>query len=261
MTQNGIAYALPTLGQPTTVLGSSLLPTPNTFDSLPARSGEAYEKVRNAGGRKNRLNSGNLREAIAHDLLPTPTASDTFTAGLASSQQTLGSLHSVSLAQIVNRPDLLPTPTTQDGKNNGGASQFERKTLPLNAEVMLMKTPLVDDAKNTGHSTKRIPTLASQTYQLEPGKWGKFAAAIYRWEEVTNRPSPDPTKPDGKDGANRLSEYFTEWLMGLPQGWVTDVGLSRSEVIKACGNGVVPQQAELALRVLLENTEIEGINK
>ncbi len=40
--------------------------------------------------------------------------------------------------------------------------------------------------------------------------------------------------------------------MGLEPGWITDCGLSRNDELKACGNGVVPQQAELALRVLLE---------
>lgn len=39
--------------------------------------------------------------------------------------------------------------------------------------------------------------------------------------------------------------------MGLPDGWVTDVpGLSRSAQLKALGNGVVPQQAALAMRTL-----------
>jgi hypothetical protein len=44
--------------------------------------------------------------------------------------------------------------------------------------------------------------------------------------------------------------------MGLPEGWITDCGLTRNEELKACGNGVVPQQAELALRVLLEGVSI-----
>lgn len=40
--------------------------------------------------------------------------------------------------------------------------------------------------------------------------------------------------------------------MGLPEGWVTDVpGLSRKDQLKALGNGVVPQQAAAALRLLL----------
>jgi hypothetical protein len=118
----------------------------------------------------------------------------------------------------------LPTPTTQDGKNTAGPSQFDRNTKPLNVEAV----------------------IASQT------NWGKFEPAIRRWEETLGRSAPAPTKPDGKDGAQRLSANFTEWMMGLPSGWVTDCGLSRNEELKACGNGVVPQQAELALRVLLE---------
>ena len=41
-------------------------------------------------------------------------------------------------------------------------------------------------------------------------------------------------------------------MMGLPDGWVTDVpGLPRNAQLKALGNGVVPQQALLALRLLV----------
>jgi DNA (cytosine-5)-methyltransferase 1 len=40
-------------------------------------------------------------------------------------------------------------------------------------------------------------------------------------------------------------------MMGLEPGWVTDVpGLRRNEQLKLLGNGVVPQQAALALRLL-----------
>lgn len=40
--------------------------------------------------------------------------------------------------------------------------------------------------------------------------------------------------------------------MGLPEGHVTDVpGLSRTAQLKALGNGVVPAQAQAALRALL----------
>ncbi|SCE07708.1 DNA (cytosine-5)-methyltransferase 1 [Streptomyces sp. DvalAA-14] len=39
--------------------------------------------------------------------------------------------------------------------------------------------------------------------------------------------------------------------MGLPEGHVTAVpGLSRAQQLKALGNGVVPRQAEAAIRVL-----------
>ena len=42
--------------------------------------------------------------------------------------------------------------------------------------------------------------------------------------------------------------------MGLPNGWVTDpaIGISRNDQLKALGNGVVPQQAALAIDVMLK---------
>jgi DNA (cytosine-5)-methyltransferase 1 len=132
--------------------------------------------------------------------LPTPTVSDQFTDGLASSQQSDGSLHSVSLAQVVHRSDLLP-------------------------------------ADNS---------------------WGQFQPAIERWENILGRKAPEPTEPTGKDGAPRLSAKFTEWMMGMPEGWITSpkIGIKRNEQLKACGNGVVPQQAVLALSILLEGVEL-----
>jgi DNA (cytosine-5)-methyltransferase 1 len=118
---------------------------------------------------------------------------------------------------------------------------------------MLMPTPQVDDGKNTGHNQDRRTTLASEVWATErKTNWGKFEPAIRRWEEKLGRTAPAPTEPDGKDGAHRLSAHFTEWMMGVPAGWIVDCGLTRNEALKAAGNGVVPQQAELALRVLLE---------
>jgi DNA (cytosine-5)-methyltransferase 1 len=80
--------------------------------------------------------------------------------------------------------------------------------------------------------------------------WGAYGPAVARWERLT-RPAPSPTER-GRNGQPRLSPAFVEWLMGLPTGWVTDVpGLTRNEQLKALGNGVVPQQAAHALRLLL----------
>ena len=62
----------------------------------------------------------------------------------------------------------------------------------------------------------------------------------------------------GKTG-ERLSPAFVEWMMGLPEGWVAGVpGLTRNAQLKALGNGVVPQQAELALRMLLARCPLEA---
>ncbi len=85
--------------------------------------------------------------------------------------------------------------------------------------------------------------------------WGDYGPAIARWEHVTGRPAPVPTE-SGRTGAPRLAPRFVEWMMGLPDGWVTDpaIGISRTDQLKALGNGVVPQQAALALDVLLKGT-------
>ncbi|MET7429580.1 DNA cytosine methyltransferase [Streptomyces flaveolus] len=85
---------------------------------------------------------------------------------------------------------------------------------------------------------------------LRPGEpdldWGDYEPAIRRWETVLGRRAPWPT-----DALGRLSPVFTEWLMGLPDGWVTDTpGLTRPAMLRALGNGVVWQQAAYALRDL-----------
>lgn len=82
--------------------------------------------------------------------------------------------------------------------------------------------------------------------------WGRFLPAIERWEIIIGRKAPEPTKPDGKEDAHRLSSSFTEWMMGLPEGFITGADVGRREELRACGNGVVPQQAEMALRKLLD---------
>jgi DNA (cytosine-5)-methyltransferase 1 len=215
---------------------------------------------------------------------------------------------------------LLPTPTTQDGANNGGPSQFERNTLPLNAEVMLLPTPRSSDCFGAGlhgdggmdlrTTVTLLPTPAAQdgngggrysspghqstlpgevrllpspraidgndgggpaasAYKIGTGQaalsqeckaldgtqWGKYEPAIRRWENLT-RPAPPPTEPN-KNGNPRLAAAFSEWLMGWPEGWVTDpaIGISRNEQLKIVGNGVCPQQAAAALRYLLEVTK------
>lgn len=84
--------------------------------------------------------------------------------------------------------------------------------------------------------------------------WGQYEPAIRRWEAVIGRKAPKPTEATGRDGQQQLSAKFTEWMMGLDEGHITDpdIGLTRNEALKACGNGVVPQQASLALRYLLK---------
>lgn len=81
--------------------------------------------------------------------------------------------------------------------------------------------------------------------------WGKYEAVIRQWEAVTGRAAPYPVER-GTRGQPRLAAVFSEWLMGLPKGFVTDIGLPYGAQHRALGNGVVPQQAVVALWQLVE---------
>jgi DNA (cytosine-5)-methyltransferase 1 len=78
--------------------------------------------------------------------------------------------------------------------------------------------------------------------------FGAYEPAIRRWEQRLGRVAPPPTDEKG------VSTWFVEWMMGLPSGWVCDMGLSRTQELKMLGNGVVPQQAAAAYGWLLEQT-------
>jgi DNA (cytosine-5)-methyltransferase 1 len=123
------------------------------------------------------------------------------------------------------------------------------------SELTLLPTPTANDYKGST-SARREP--GQHRHQLDAvtegqDRWGDYAEAIQRWEAAT-RPAPEPTQPTGK-GTPRLSPAFTEWMQGLPAGWITDVPtITRAEALKLAGNGVVPQQAEAALRLMLGRT-------
>jgi DNA (cytosine-5)-methyltransferase 1 len=178
-------------------------------------------------------------------LLPTPHANATTGPG---AQGRDGGPNLADGGADADRLTLLPTPTTVNttsvkaqtgrdtsGPHRGGAS------FGLEDVAVLLPTPTVQ-AGSSGDLM--LPSA------VQPERFGPYTAAINRWEQVIGRPAPPPTEP-GNNGRPRLSPKFVEWLMGLPDGWVTDVpGITRSAALKALGNGVVPQQAALALELL-----------
>lgn len=108
-----------------------------------------------------------------------------------------------------------------------------------------------EPAADAGGSGQREDIL-----DLRPGQpdldWGDYGPAIRRWERILGRPAPWPT-----DALGRLSPVFTEWLMGLPDGWVVDTpGLTRPAMLRALGNGVVRLQAAVAIRHLHQRAGI-----
>ena len=170
---------------------------------------------------------------VSESLMPTPNTMDHLPARTPEQKATNKGKGGYANIRETVVNDLLPTPKALDGEKGNLKTSQERL--------------------DSGHQVD-LPNVAID--QSRATAWGKFAPAIARWETVTGRKAPAPTKPDGKDGNHRLSSKFTEWMMGLPDGWVTEVGLSRNEELKLCGNGVVSQQAELALRNLLEDVVI-----
>jgi DNA (cytosine-5)-methyltransferase 1 len=81
--------------------------------------------------------------------------------------------------------------------------------------------------------------------------WGRFAPAIDHWAGIVDRDPPPPVTTTAR-GAVNPNPAVVEWLMGLPEGWVTspDTGLSPARQVKALGNGVLPHQARLAISAL-----------
>jgi DNA (cytosine-5)-methyltransferase 1 len=122
------------------------------------------------------------------------------------------------------------------------------KSLEIEAR-RLLPTPRATDGTKGGPNQAGSSGDLMLPSAVQPDRFGPYAAAIARWSQVLGRPAPPPTEP-GKGGRPQLSPRFVEHMMGLPDGWVTDVDIPRSAQLKALGNGVVPQQAALALAML-----------
>ena len=183
-------------------------------------------------------------------LLPTPRTSDTNGAGA----------HGQGGMDLRTVASLLPTPRATDGTTGGPNQRGSSGDLMLPSAVHLLPTPAVNDMgagktveawdewtarMKSSHGNGNGHGASLHIESLRSDKWGQYAPAIARWEAILGRPAPAPTETTMK-GAQRLSPRLVEWMMGLPEGWVTDRGLSRPDQLKCLGNGVVPQQAAAA---------------
>ena len=186
---------------------------------------------------------GDQRPAILttpRRLLPTPRTSDTNGAGA----------HGKGGLDLRTAVAILPTPTTQPDIGNGHARS-------LGKEVRLPPTPRASDGPHGGPNSRgsngdlALPAAVSQDF-------GEYVEAVARHEQTFRHAAPSPTEP-GKEGAPRLAARFAEWMMCLPDGWVTDPAIwegmtdtaARNAQLHALGNGVVPPQAYAALSFLL----------
>ena len=183
----------------------------------------------------------NLGEAL--QLLPTPRTSDTNGAGA----------HGQGGLDLRTAVTLLPTPTTQPDTGNGHARN-------LGKEVRLLPTPMTTDGKGGGPADldRHSPPLKGLAKYGYLDRFGEYGEAIARHEQAFGRPAPPPTEP-GKKGSARLAARFAEWMMCLPDGWVTDPTIwegmtdtaARNAQLHALGNGVVPPQAVAAVTHLI----------
>lgn len=254
-----------------------LLPTPTVGDQRDGKHLRSIALENLAEGKSRGIGLNHLVETIGLDwqegdrfeqtetgirkveepvvLLPTPIVDDHKNTGKNTNRFP-------SLASVT-QTDLLPTPKARDAIPEGYEAGLRRNSPQLGTvvramtddDLALLGTPRVSNDSSSKQVALGAPKarLEDQVIAGREGiiEWGRFEPAIRRWERTIGRPAPEPTRPDGKEGNHRLNPVFTEWMMGLPEGWLTGIGLSRNNELKACGNGVVPQQAALALRQLL----------
>lgn len=138
---------------------------------------------------------------------------------------------------------LLPTPAASNPNDSESLESWEARR----------QRNLAKKINGNGQGTPL--SIAVRKAEVGPERWltsdgVDYGPAIRRWEAILGRPAPEPTEP-GARGNRRLTPLFVEWLMGLPEGWVTDLDLPRAQQLKILGNGVVTRQAVEGYRRLL----------
>lgn len=187
-----------------------------------------------------------LREVIA--MLPTPTRSD----------GTGGAGHDgrAGTPNLRTAVTLLPTPRARLGDRRGepslaqAASRFDSGRRNLDDAVALLPTPKATDAAKGGPNQRGSSGDLALPAAVQPERWGRWVAAVTRHAAAVGRLAPEPTIV-GSRGGLRLNPELTEWMMGLPAGWLTDVRDDPNACNRLAGNGVVPDQAATALLRLL----------
>lgn len=151
-------------------------------------------------------------------------------------------------------------PAAERGSGEQAVAHTHGGGLPGHGELPARRDALRRRVRDDAHGRDPAPADAdslrwrSEVLELRPGQpdldWGSYEPAIRRWEAVLGRPAPWPT-----DLRGRLTPVFSEWMMGLPDGWVTctpgpepmSAAALRNAMLRALGNGVVRQQAAAAI--------------
>lgn len=214
MTRNGTAYALPTSVPRTEESESGFWPTPDVV------SAEHPGMVKTCGGQIHLPQAVNMwRTPVARDHHPNGTG---FQPG-----------RTTQLAHQVMR---WPTPTAQDAENDGGPSQYDRNSVPLNAMVKMWPTPNVPNGgrvmpagtSRTGMTPRQVglenavkmwPTPTAEDSQCKgnhPGAVDSLHAAVKMWPTPTASPAGpdlarerDGRRHQGDDLATAVVKFAT----------------------------------------------------
>mgnify|MGYP003649611129 CR=1 FL=1 len=258
-------------------------PTPQAMDSI-TRSNESFHRI------MDRPRQGTMLPKLADIIhvepthhIPTPTTADVYTGNMKSTQQSDGSMHSVSLPDYV---EMFPTPSTMDHIERKGMrpsrAATNRTTGYLSEEVARWATPTGEDAKNTGNESRE--KRHGPMLNLQVTKWPTPHASCSKGAGTQGREGDNnlqtATSLDPESiGGSLNPDWVEQHLMSLPEGWTrlepvpdgaydewfdamqdgtwwdTERGLPRVTTgaenrvnrLKMLGNGIVPATLSLFL--------------
>lgn len=186
---------------------NELLGTPNCMDMLPPHAD--VERLRAGKGAGYR----NLRDDI--DCLPTPTSNE-WNGGTIEPTRRAAMGHAVTCADWAEKSDdirLFPH-AEPHGCDHAPSSTGDLREDAMMRNVTVLPTPTSRDGKgrNQRNTDDCMPVAADNMSITVPGpyhgglwglddgrgvRFGRFTAAIRRWERVSGRPAPCPTQATG----------------------------------------------------------------
>jgi DNA (cytosine-5)-methyltransferase 1 len=233
--------------------GSPYLPSPMARDGDGRGEGEAGYWEHRADTRSNGLPLG----AVAA-LLPSPRANVGAVRDGGGATGPGTGRNAQGGPDLQSALNLLPSPQHHDGRPGSpnlnvdvAQRRYDAGWRNLEDGVALLPSPRGSDARNGGPNQGIASGDVALSSAVIGERFGKYAAAVERQIRVTGVLPPEPTEI-GPRGGRRLAAAFSEWMMMLPAGHVTDV-LERGPALERCGNGVVPPQAATALRLLFDD--------
>ena len=198
--------------------------TPNTMDHLPSRSVES-QMQRALGVRKGRSKPDNLREQVDPEQVA-----------------------------VYQEAKNWPTPTAAEGSKIGGQANYGQVGLSNHPSIVgpVTREKSIKSGKEKNWATpKARDHLGAVNPNFLTRKDGR-----HRMDAL-----PEQTKYDETNisKVGKLNPSWVEQLMGLPVQWSMlpePTSAHRVSRLMLLGNGVVPQQAELAFRTLLAQADL-----